>query len=186
MLHFTPVQKRGASGSAYSIWDQLTLDPELFRGDADVIQASDAAAERTLEHVRGLREKTEVRAAVEEAAETVLEDLKRAGWSGSGSGSSVSVFHRLSGTPPGIKTRVLRLALGRIYDWLKHGEARKVQVAEEARLAMTPGASSGKADEGSRGSGSGGASTRAVAEYDPDLDGEVEAVKQRKLTSAIL
>lgn len=30
MLHFTPLQTRGDSGSPYSIWDQLKFDPELF------------------------------------------------------------------------------------------------------------------------------------------------------------
>lgn len=30
MLHFTPLQTRGESGSPYSILDQLKFDPELF------------------------------------------------------------------------------------------------------------------------------------------------------------
>lgn len=30
MLHFTPLQTRGESGSPYSIFDQLKFDPELF------------------------------------------------------------------------------------------------------------------------------------------------------------
>lgn len=30
LIHFTPVQVLGASGSAYSIYSQTTLDPSLF------------------------------------------------------------------------------------------------------------------------------------------------------------
>jgi glycogen debranching enzyme len=30
MIHFTPLQARGESGSPYSIYDQLRFDPELF------------------------------------------------------------------------------------------------------------------------------------------------------------
>ena len=35
MLHFTPLQTRGQSGSPYSILDQLKFDPELFGGKGD-------------------------------------------------------------------------------------------------------------------------------------------------------
>lgn len=37
MIHFTPLQHRGASNSPYSIYDQLAWDPECFpNGEADV------------------------------------------------------------------------------------------------------------------------------------------------------
>jgi glycogen debranching enzyme len=37
MIHFTPLQERGASNSPYSIYDQLAWDPESFpNGEADV------------------------------------------------------------------------------------------------------------------------------------------------------
>ena len=39
MIHFTPLQPRGASGSPYSIYDQLKFDPFLFgKGDKDQIK----------------------------------------------------------------------------------------------------------------------------------------------------
>ncbi|KAI9179989.1 bifunctional 4-alpha-glucanotransferase/amylo-alpha-1,6-glucosidase [Blastocladiella emersonii ATCC 22665] len=34
MVHFVPLQPRGISGSPYSLFDQLDLDPNLFVGDA--------------------------------------------------------------------------------------------------------------------------------------------------------
>ncbi|KAH8665233.1 putative glycogen debranching enzyme [Tricladium varicosporioides] len=37
MVHFTPLQQRGASNSPYSIYDQLAWDPECFpNGEADI------------------------------------------------------------------------------------------------------------------------------------------------------
>ncbi|RDW77130.1 putative glycogen debranching enzyme [Coleophoma cylindrospora] len=37
MIHFTPLQQRGESNSPYSLFDQLTFDPECFpKGEADV------------------------------------------------------------------------------------------------------------------------------------------------------
>lgn len=37
MVHFTPLQQRGESNSPYSIYDQLSFDPEMFpKGEADV------------------------------------------------------------------------------------------------------------------------------------------------------
>ena len=44
MLHFTPLQTRGDSGSPYSIWDQLRFDPELF-AEAGVKEVGDGVAE---------------------------------------------------------------------------------------------------------------------------------------------
>ena len=38
MLHFTPLQTRGQSGSPYSILDQLKFDPELFGGKGDGVK----------------------------------------------------------------------------------------------------------------------------------------------------
>ena len=39
MIHFTPLQQRGASNSPYSIYDQLAFDPECFpRGEKDVAE----------------------------------------------------------------------------------------------------------------------------------------------------
>lgn len=85
MIHFTPVQKRGASGSAYSIWDQLTLDPELFRGDSDVITAADRAASDTLRQIAALPADAGVRAAVEAAAAEAQMDLEDLGMESSAS-----------------------------------------------------------------------------------------------------
>ncbi len=38
MVHFTPLQERGESDSPYSIFDQLTFDPNLFENQQDVEQ----------------------------------------------------------------------------------------------------------------------------------------------------
>ncbi|OJJ39871.1 hypothetical protein ASPWEDRAFT_151359 [Aspergillus wentii DTO 134E9] len=39
MVHFTPLMKRGSSNSPYSIFDQLSFDPDSFpRGEADVAE----------------------------------------------------------------------------------------------------------------------------------------------------
>lgn len=38
MIHFTPLQERGHSNSPYSIYDQLTYDPSLFKDTEDVLQ----------------------------------------------------------------------------------------------------------------------------------------------------
>ncbi|ODV91009.1 glycoside hydrolase family 13 protein [Tortispora caseinolytica NRRL Y-17796] len=37
MVHFTPLQQRGDSNSPYSIYDQLTFDPEIFPGNENDI-----------------------------------------------------------------------------------------------------------------------------------------------------
>ena len=36
MIHFTPLQQRGESNSPYSIFDQLTFDPQYFNSEKDV------------------------------------------------------------------------------------------------------------------------------------------------------
>lgn len=76
--------------------------------------------------------------------------------------------------PAGIRTRVVRKAFSGIYDWLKHGEPRKIHWAEQTRR----GRSGGMSPHAS-------ASTREMADYDPDLNGEVEAIKMRKLARAL-
>ncbi|GAP83394.2 putative glycogen debranching enzyme [Rosellinia necatrix] len=43
MIHFTPLQERGASNSPYSLYDQLGWDPQCFpRGEEDVQQMVDS------------------------------------------------------------------------------------------------------------------------------------------------
>lgn len=37
MIHFAPLQKRGESNSPYSIYDQLTFDPEIFKDQSVVV-----------------------------------------------------------------------------------------------------------------------------------------------------
>ena len=38
MVHFTPLSQRGASNSPYSLYDQLTFDPECFpKGEKDIV-----------------------------------------------------------------------------------------------------------------------------------------------------
>ncbi|TAQ88115.1 hypothetical protein B7494_g3583 [Chlorociboria aeruginascens] len=43
MVHFTPLQHRGHSNSPYSIYDQLSWDPECFpNGEADIVKLVDS------------------------------------------------------------------------------------------------------------------------------------------------
>ena len=51
MIHFTPVQTLGESGSCYSIAKQLVLEPTLF--PASVIEQANAAATATEAEVGG-------------------------------------------------------------------------------------------------------------------------------------
>ncbi|GMM31571.1 bifunctional 4-alpha-glucanotransferase/amylo-alpha-1,6-glucosidase [Martiniozyma asiatica (nom. inval.)] len=39
MIHFTPLQERGESNSPYSIYDQLTYDPAIFKNGTDDVQS---------------------------------------------------------------------------------------------------------------------------------------------------
>ncbi|KAI1396592.1 glucanotransferase domain of glycogen debranching enzyme-domain-containing protein, partial [Hypoxylon fuscum] len=56
MIHFTPLQVRGASNSPYSLYDQLGWDPECFpRGEDDVRQMVDS-----LEHTHSLLSLTDI------------------------------------------------------------------------------------------------------------------------------
>lgn len=45
MLHFTPLQERGESGSPYSILDQLRFDPALFYEGGAKNKAGDGVKE---------------------------------------------------------------------------------------------------------------------------------------------
>ncbi|KAL7629481.1 bifunctional 4-alpha-glucanotransferase/amylo-alpha-1,6-glucosidase [Parahypoxylon ruwenzoriense] len=56
MIHFTPLQTRGASNSPYSLYDQLGWDPECFpRGEKDVQQMVNS-----LEHNHSLLSLTDI------------------------------------------------------------------------------------------------------------------------------
>ncbi|KAH6709101.1 putative glycogen debranching enzyme [Leptodontidium sp. MPI-SDFR-AT-0119] len=56
MIHFTPLQHRGSSNSPYSIYDQLSWDPECFpNGEADINRLV-----RTMEKDHGLLGLTDV------------------------------------------------------------------------------------------------------------------------------
>ncbi len=56
MVHFTPLNQRGASNSPYSIYDQLAWDPECFpNGEKDIAELVD-----TMEHEYGLLGLTDV------------------------------------------------------------------------------------------------------------------------------
>ncbi|KAH3682838.1 hypothetical protein WICPIJ_006177 [Wickerhamomyces pijperi] len=55
MVHFTPLQQRGHSNSPYSIYDQLTYDPELFKDEHEV-----ASLTKSLQEEKGLLSITDI------------------------------------------------------------------------------------------------------------------------------
>ena len=46
MIHFTPLQQRGISNSPYSIYDQLTFDPGLFKSNDEAVSFIDGLLEK--------------------------------------------------------------------------------------------------------------------------------------------